>query len=433
MAGKRLLDAAKLFNAGQSIAKQHIVLRQQQWDVYSRTSGVAKAVKSQTDRVTVTAGAAYELVKRFNETGPSWQEGQSNRSYQQTEITKDSQQEPEATPKGVQEGELSQDQTDVASKAAFDTSGQSRGDDEGRNANGIPPSLRRREMQRIAESQIPGASAYSQPPYETWLEEGSFSKRPEQYGTELSSLPRVKVPKSIYPPEILDEDISSKDVNQDVFYTPGKSTEDEELPEGANVDGLFSSPRVSRMVEKSGACFKNPYSGRQKMKPKPLPEMVAAGERRKREQEDAAKSAEPEGKTQTANAEPMSASSDAETQELADSIAQEAEGPTASSSSSMIQETPTDTSYEMHESRVPSSRFGRLWQYGGLATSMAFGAVGESFRRMTGGTNEGSLMLSEGNMNRLVAKLSRMRGAALKLGQMMSFQGTWNAHRFLQI
>ena len=81
--------------------------------------------------------------------------------------------------------------------------------------------------------------------------------------------------------------------------------------------------------------------------------------------------------------------------------------------------------YEMHESRVPSSRFGRFWQYGGLATSMAFGAVGESFRRVTrnGDGAGGSLMLSAGNMERLVAKLSRMRGAALKLGQMMSFQG----------
>lgn len=77
----------------------------------------------------------------------------------------------------------------------------------------------------------------------------------------------------------------------------------------------------------------------------------------------------------------------------------------------------------MHESRVPSSRLGRLWQYSGLATSMAFGAVGESFRRTTGGGGDGSLMLSAGNMDRLVAKLSRMRGAALKLGQMMSFQG----------
>jgi aarF domain-containing kinase len=77
----------------------------------------------------------------------------------------------------------------------------------------------------------------------------------------------------------------------------------------------------------------------------------------------------------------------------------------------------------MRESRVPSSRIGRLWQYGGLATSMAFGAVGETFRRATGSGGSGSLMLSERNMERLVVKLSRMRGAALKLGQMMSFQG----------
>lgn len=55
---------------------------------------------------------------------------------------------------------------------------------------------------------------------------------------------------------------------------------------------------------------------------------------------------------------------------------------------------------------------------------MAFGAVGETFRRAAGsGTGTGSLMLSAGNMDRLVAKLSRMRGAALKLGQMVSFQG----------
>lgn len=55
---------------------------------------------------------------------------------------------------------------------------------------------------------------------------------------------------------------------------------------------------------------------------------------------------------------------------------------------------------------------------------MTFGAVGESFRRVTGSAGAGgSLMLSAGNMERLVAKLSRMRGAALKLGQMMSFQG----------
>lgn len=74
----------------------------------------------------------------------------------------------------------------------------------------------------------------------------------------------------------------------------------------------------------------------------------------------------------------------------------------------------------MRESRVPSSRFGRMFEYGGLAASMAMGAVGESISR-SGGPN-GSLLLSAANMERLVAKLSKMRGAALKLGQMMSFQ-----------
>lgn len=51
---------------------------------------------------------------------------------------------------------------------------------------------------------------------------------------------------------------------------------------------------------------------------------------------------------------------------------------------------------------------------------MAFGAVSESITRSGGA--QGSIMLSAANMERLVAKLSKMRGAALKLGQMMSFQ-----------
>ena len=90
-----------------------------------------------------------------------------------------------------------------------------------------------------------------------------------------------------------------------------------------------------------------------------------------------------------------------------------------------LDDTQTQRTHELSESRVPSSRLGRLWQYGGLATSMAFGAVGEGFRRATGSEAVAgdSLVLSATNMERLVAKLSKMRGAALKLGQMMSFQG----------
>lgn len=59
---------------------------------------------------------------------------------------------------------------------------------------------------------------------------------------------------------------------------------------------------------------------------------------------------------------------------------------------------------------------------------MAFGAIGEGFRRAAGSGqgDPGSLMFSAGNMERMVSKLSKMRGAALKLGQMLSFQGELN-------
>lgn len=84
--------------------------------------------------------------------------------------------------------------------------------------------------------------------------------------------------------------------------------------------------------------------------------------------------------------------------------------------------TPPTYAYELRESKVPSSRLGRLWNYGGLAAGLFGGAVSESFRRFGGSGGEGSYLLNAGNMDRLVAKLSRMRGAALKLGQMISFQ-----------
>ncbi|OBS18645.1 hypothetical protein FPOA_10372 [Fusarium poae] len=85
---------------------------------------------------------------------------------------------------------------------------------------------------------------------------------------------------------------------------------------------------------------------------------------------------------------------------------------------------PSDTPHALRESSVPSSRISRIWNYGGLAAGMLGGAMTEGFSRAFGGGGQGSVLLSERNMERLVSKLSRMRGAALKLGQMMSFQDT---------
>ena len=104
---------------------------------------------------------------------------------------------------------------------------------------------------------------------------------------------------------------------------------------------------------------------------------------------------------------------------------------------------------KLQSSKVPSSRIGRLFHYGGthtiliqtrvsqtsdscydlftgLAASLGYGAASELLRRSTADSDEkatGSLMLTEGNVKRLVSKLTQMRGAALKMGQFMSIQG----------
>ncbi|KAJ1718308.1 hypothetical protein LPJ61_006702, partial [Coemansia biformis] len=79
---------------------------------------------------------------------------------------------------------------------------------------------------------------------------------------------------------------------------------------------------------------------------------------------------------------------------------------------------------------MPSNRASRLFHYGSLAVGLGLGAIGEATKRWAGGGSEGaqggspppSLLLGRANIDRIVNKLSKMRGAALKLGQMLSIQ-----------
>jgi aarF domain-containing kinase len=79
----------------------------------------------------------------------------------------------------------------------------------------------------------------------------------------------------------------------------------------------------------------------------------------------------------------------------------------------------------LEESRVPTTRIGRLWHYGSLAAGLGVGAMSEGLKRVATGAAsiEGSsIMVNPGNIERMVNRLSKMRGAALKLGQMLSIQ-----------
>ncbi len=77
-------------------------------------------------------------------------------------------------------------------------------------------------------------------------------------------------------------------------------------------------------------------------------------------------------------------------------------------------------------SAVPSTRISRAFGFASLGAGLALGTAAELARRTLGGSSSGgngSLVLSnDANAQRLSNSLRRMRGAAMKLGQMLSIQ-----------
>lgn len=80
-----------------------------------------------------------------------------------------------------------------------------------------------------------------------------------------------------------------------------------------------------------------------------------------------------------------------------------------------------DVKKQMRERAVPSTQVGRLFGFGSLAMRMAMGEVVDRASNALAG-NTGPRMISDDNADRLAEALCRMRGAALKLGQMLVLQ-----------
>ncbi|CCE65899.1 hypothetical protein TPHA_0N01180 [Tetrapisispora phaffii CBS 4417] len=78
----------------------------------------------------------------------------------------------------------------------------------------------------------------------------------------------------------------------------------------------------------------------------------------------------------------------------------------------------------LESSEVPTSRISRLFHYGSLAANVGANIAVKSISEASRGNRPSwkSLILSESNIEAIVKKFSKMRGAALKIGQMMSFQ-----------
>ncbi|RCK56297.1 Atypical kinase COQ8, mitochondrial [Candida viswanathii] len=82
--------------------------------------------------------------------------------------------------------------------------------------------------------------------------------------------------------------------------------------------------------------------------------------------------------------------------------------------------------FEMSQSEVPSGRLSRIFHYGSLAAGIGLNAASQGLKHYAAGNTEAismkSLVLSPQNIERMAKKFSKMRGAALKIGQMLSLQ-----------
>ncbi len=74
---------------------------------------------------------------------------------------------------------------------------------------------------------------------------------------------------------------------------------------------------------------------------------------------------------------------------------------------------------------VPQTRLGRLMRIGLAAGELAMGAAAEGVKRLSRGQapDFGAALLTGATAKRLASRLANMRGAAMKLGQILSLQG----------
>ncbi|PGH02688.1 Atypical/ABC1/ABC1-A protein kinase [Helicocarpus griseus UAMH5409] len=366
MSGRRLLDALILLNASRSVAGKHIARQRRQLDVHIRTSSLTKEAKAQLDRIALGLQAASELARKFDESPQSQSQSQSQRQSQ-----------PQSQP---QSSETEQRSDGSASQP------------EQREAELGADELKERDVEQADINQgIKSTPERTVPPEPLNTEGRPVTSPPDSVGN------------------------TSPEPNQESSASTDSPSGSGDEPSEAVIQQLFRSPRVANVLAKDKRYdgvrqrkIERTQTDRQPTTPSINNVANTPSAQVTRPPETPESSATPEAETDDINALGADIAKDTATSQV---------------ESQDAPELPTTPAYKMVESRVPSTRLGRLWEYGGLATSMAFGIVGQSIRRATaGGESNGSLMFSPENVERLVAKLSKMRGAALKLGQMMSFQ-----------
>ena len=282
MTGRRLLDAAAIFRASRDVAAKHVALRQHQLDLYSKTSSLAKVVKSQTDRVTLTVKAASDLAKRFNEPRPDY----STQAPQPRKPHHDA-----STPGQNGASELkASGKRDALSQDHFHERSVQNAPSESQSDSSLR--IRQEEAKRYSlqdgtifpanpGDEPTGDNESSSDSPQTAPPKASIADKKETYeGLEPSSscttsIPNPKNTKQRLPENVEDAQDSeirvfAAQISQDIFYPSDSKGQDQVVPHAQAVpkqqspsnemySELFHSPRIARMLggqPKSNDAFK---------------------------------------------------------------------------------------------------------------------------------------------------------------------------------
>lgn len=306
MSGRWLLDAAALLGASRRVASKHIALRNHQFDKHSKTSSLVKAIKYQTERVSLTLKAATVIAERVNKTGSRYSspphEQQTSTAAKPVPSNNKVEGHWEVSPKtgpfkqdhhyirperseipppvadsslNIHQGKASEsplpDGTVSPRKSRlvspvkeqkFTPEAQRSDSNQGNTTTTSPArgkslsTTKTRVLQRQSEAQIPSQAAetppveYSEaevgPSRQSELDVGQekdvYYTRPSGSSPGLSSLPRVKVPKVTENTQESDEHFLDAGMNQDVYYFSKASGKGDSVPKSQAPPEQGSAP-----------------------------------------------------------------------------------------------------------------------------------------------------------------------------------------------
>ena len=307
MSGRRLLDAMALFGPLRNIAVKHFDIRLSQVDLYTKTSSVFKAVRTQGPAPSAAAAQSFShsVPRPAKASGDEQPIPKEPASGSDADGQRDGVKQDHFYKRPTENGTidtLSADDLDVEQKQAqrqplpdgsipargSPIGGADRGDaasfskrpvtegaqhptegDSGHidvhasNQSTIPdPSsqhhLSSREAkiaQRQSEDQIPARTADPpssedfEPGFSVEQEQDVFYQPPDSSSPVLSALPRMRVPK-------IENDVQAGDshipqgINADVYYSGNQEAEEgsEAEPSEEELSQIFNSPRIARML-----------------------------------------------------------------------------------------------------------------------------------------------------------------------------------------